>query len=188
MKKSEIKIGTEYAQARGDWEFGGGRANRVRVVSLDGKVKQGWGYNAKTITGAIVDRLDKDGNVTGQTTVPNRQIREEWAPYHARHVAAVKAQRANAKAILEAKEERAKSLLEIIPLLRHAGLEDERDYVYNDEIRALYERHVPDCVEGTEGGNFYLVAPLAGGLDDYVRTGSAIKVKIADLKTLLGAR
>lgn len=183
MKKSDIKVGVEYAEQRSEY----GSATRVRVVSLDGKVSQGWGYSAKTITGAIVVNVNDDGSTGPQRTVPNRQIREEWAPYHARLLANAKARRDNAKAAADAKAERAKSLLEIIPLLRHAGLEDERDYLYNDEVIALLKREVPDCIEVTETST-YFVAPLADGLEEYVRHGSPVKVKIADLKTLLGAR
>ena len=191
MKKSDLNIGTDYAERRGTY----GACTRVRLVSLDGRYTQGWGYSRKTITAAVVRNVGKDGELGPERTVPNRQIVEEWAPYEARERAARKARLDSEAAAKAGREERARRLLDLIPALRHAGLEDTEVSVWDRKEKFLAALDAAglgdDLLTKVEserglawGDQYTLRAPLARSLEDYVVNNRAFAVTADDLAVL----
>lgn len=204
MKKSDIKIGSEYAERRGTW----GPMQRVRILG-ETTTTQGYGYSRKKITawrcavldakGAPATITDKDGVETERViVVPSRQIQEDWAPYAARERAAAIARRNSEAASKQGREDRAHDLLDLVPALRHAGIEDTTTTVWgrNDKfvsalIAAGLEGDIltkdDESTRGTVWGEQYtLKAPLARSLEEYVVSNSAFKLSAADLSTILG--
>lgn len=190
MKRSDIIIGQEYAQARGDWEYDHGTASRVRVIG-EAEVQQGYGHRAKTVKGLEIEFLERDGSVTQvehrdgtksdkRAKVTGRQIREPWAEYQARWTKIRQARLVNERARRSAIDERAERLLDIIPALLHAGIPDERSYSYDDTTVAALERHVPEIFDHTEEGGrqSYFNGPLASSYAGYVQHGHEFKVKV----------
>lgn len=195
MKKSDIKIGTEYAERRGSY----GSPTRVKVISLDGRYTQGWGYSRKTISGAVVQNVAADGTLGPERTVPNRQILEEWAPYAERERQAAAARRSSEIAARDGRRERAAHLLDLIPALRHAGVEDTETQVWDRNskfvaalIHAGLEGDILVKREESErdsvwGDQYTLTAPLARSLEDYVVHNRAFTVPVSVLDTIVKA-
>lgn len=194
MKKSDIKVGTDYAERRGTW----GSMTHVRVVSLDGKVKQGWGYNQRTISGTVVQNVLAGGELGPERTVPNRQIQEEWAPYAERVNAEARARRSADAAAKRGREARAHDLLNLIPILRNAGLPDIEIQVWDRQSKFLSALDsaglIGDIVTKREesergeiwGDQYTLKAPLARSIEDFVVTNAQFKISAPDLAMILG--
>lgn len=198
MKKSDIKVGAEYAQRRGQY----GSAQRVRILG-EARVQQGWGYGRKTITGSRAIVLDSDTGQpqtrlnaeTGEQVdriieVANREIVEPWVDYAERNAALAKSRRDQARKLRDDRAARAEVLLDLIPALRHAGFEDEARPVRDSKILAPLEASVPDCLEERDavfgaGKDVNLVAPKAHALVEYVTNGAAVGIKAPDLLRLL---
>jgi hypothetical protein len=205
MKKSDIKIGTEYAERRGSY----GSMQRVRVLG-ESTTTQGYGYSRKSIaawrcavldarTGRPATKVDSDGVATERIiTVPSRQIQEEWAPYAERERAKAQAQRDSEAAAKRGRESRAHTLLDLIPILRHAGLPDIEIQVWDAKSKFLSALDsaglIGDIVIKREssdrgevwGDQYTLKAPLARSIEDYVVRGSEFKISAPDLAMILG--
>ena len=202
MKKSDIKVGQEYAVARSDYEFDRGSATRARVISTDGKVTQGWGYNQRTITGTVIQYLNPDGTDAmvrprnseepqpHQRTVPNREIREEWETYNERWTE-IRRQRAERKsAEYRAQVERAKRVPALIEALREAGFEDRTERLYTNAISTrLLAEYAGEYVSEPEGEGVLvhrtLTAPFAKHIEGYVINDGRFPLSADDLLRML---
>lgn len=74
MQKKDIKVGEHYAYQSHKWAT----AQRVEVVSLEGKVRQGYSFNQRTVNGITVKRTDgpqKDR----EFTITGRNLAHTWA-------------------------------------------------------------------------------------------------------------
>lgn len=201
MKKSEIKINGEYAYKSHEW----GSAQRVRVIG-ECPITQGYGYRRKTITGSRIQVLDSRTGAPLNSpasvsqgdpkpwilNVANRTLREDWAPYWEREVAAAKARKEGADRLADDRAARSRVLLDLIPLMRDAGFEDTETTVRDSKVRTALDLHVEDCLEvrpdryGREGETETVFkAPAAAACVEYVSNGSSIPVKATDLVRLL---
>lgn len=195
MKKSDVKIGSEYAYNRNEY----GSAQRVRVLR-EAKIQQGWGYSQKTVSGWEVEVLDsktgapavRPGNGEAWVMkIHGRTLREDWAPYWERQVALLASRRASERSAEEGRQQRAKFLLDLIPSLRESGVDDDKTIVYDLKVIRALQAHVDDClVESGEGINerVELVAPYARALVEYVENGKRIAVPADHLLTFLAGR
>lgn len=199
MKKSDIVIGQEYAYST----YEGGRKDRVRVLG-EAQVKQGWGYRAKTITGSRILLLE---NATGEAKrrkdpetgeevdfivdTANRNIREEWAPYWEREVAAAARRREQVRSRRDGKAERASMLLDLIPALRHAGFFDVEGDIRDLETQRAIEA-IDDQILHKQGEGVFartiLTAPLAPALSSFVEHGKPIGIEANALLRILAGR
>ena len=199
MKKSDIVIGQEYAYST----YESGRKDRVRVLG-EARVQQGWGYRAKTISGSRILLLE---NATGEpkkrkdpqtgeevdfiVDTANRNIRELWAPYWEREVAAAKARRDSVARRRSDKAERASMLLDLIPALRHSGFldvtGDVRDLETKKAIEAVDEQILHQEGEGVWARTI-LTAPLAPALSAFVEHGKPIGIEANALLRILDGR
>lgn len=199
MKKSEIKINSEYAYSSYDH----GLRDRALVLG-EARIKQGYGYGSKTISGSRIQLLDrrtgaplkKRNASTGEETlwiieVANRTLREDWAPYWAAQVAANQQRLAHANRVADDRDARSRVLLDLIPALREAGYEDDDIEVRDDLVLKALEAHIEDCIEERESRyrsdrvETHLVAPLSKGLLAYVDSGKAVPVPATDLLRIL---
>lgn len=187
MKRSDIKIGEDYAYADYSYAYENGTANRVRVVSFDGSQRT---IGGELIIGTLVNPLNPDGSIRQAKdgsglmswVVKNRDIREPWAPYAARWMEIRSERRKQEARTKLVRRARAQRLLDIIPALRHKGIEDTpRVMVVNDQVVALLDEYVPDIVARGDNGWAYITAPLARSIEDYVWHGSEFKISADDL-------
>lgn len=183
MKKSDIVVGTEYAAANANYRFDNGNADRVRVLRF-GPITSGYGYRAKTVTGVVVEILDKEtGEVKHTEDLATRDIREDWAGYSARWDEIRTSRRRSANMRLTQQNGRAELLPQIINLLEAAGIESEKGYVYNAAqkqrlFEVIPERFVKD-EDGEATANF--TGPLATDYDDYVTDGKGFTLSYDDM-------
>jgi hypothetical protein len=175
MKNTEIEIGQQYGWA----SYEGGRQQRVTVVEKNVKSKD-WKGTMKTN-----QRVKDDAGKVFD--VPAREIRNPWAEEALRRQYA----RESAKRQAALEKARAESLLDLIPAMRHAGLEDEKTSIWGfngSRFVDLMQEFIPDCLE-QEGHDdlkrFALVCPLAQSIEDYVMKGHPFKLSAAMLTTVL---
>lgn len=199
MKKSDIKVGGEYAYNRSEY----GSAERVKVLSTDARIQQGYGYGRKFITGSRVQVLDsrtgkpavRKNAQTGEEVervleVANRTLREPWVDYAERNAAMAKARRDSDRQRLEGRRGRAGFLLDLIPALRHAGFLDTTTTVYDNETVQVLREQVPDCIEFIEEGmrGWQFTAPLPRALAEHVQNGASIPVPASELLRILDGK
>lgn len=196
MKKSDIVIGQEYAYST----YEGGSCQRVRVIG-EAQIQQGWGYRAKKITGSRILILNpKTGEPQAHPQnageewvkdVPNREIREEWAPYWKRINEQRSARLESQRHRREGKAERASMLLDLIPALRHSGFldveSDVRDLESRQAIEAVDEQILHQQGEGVFARTI-LTAPLAPALASFVEHGKPIGIEANALLRVLAGR
>jgi hypothetical protein len=142
----------------------------------------------------------KDGSLGPERAVANRQIREDWTAYAEREAAKRRARLDGEARELAERRRRAKNLLEIVPALRHAGIEDSTHRVWGGStgdgkfVSALENAGLlgdiltkdPESERGLAWGDQYtLRCPLARQMEDYVVRGSSISFRESDLFTLL---
>lgn len=188
MKRTDIKVGAEYAHGR-DYEYENGTADRVRVTGFT-PVKQGWSYSARTVTGVAIEYLDAKGEVAtyegndGEQhprvgAVATRRIREEWATYAERWAEIRRERRAARRDAEIAADGRARFLADLLPALRAAGVEDEVAWIYTNQSTNLLELHVPEIfLLNEEGGRTSQIkAPLARSIDDFIKGNKGFEVK-----------
>lgn len=198
MKKNDVKIGTEYAYNHAQEVDRYGRPERVKVLAgpiSREKTSYSWSRGTRKTSVFQVERVDSDREDKVFETEA-RWLHEEWAPYAARKAEQARQRRAADNAAREARRDRALTLLDLIPALRHAGLPDREHKIYTrseDFIVALtdaglYEDLLVKQEESTRGTfwgvEYILTAPLADGLEKYVTRGEHFTVSYDDLVTL----
>lgn len=196
MKKSDIKIGQEYLQRRGQYGVG----QRVRVLG-EGTITEGYGYRARTRAGTRVVILDaKTGEPVKRFTdptgtavdleivVPNREVVELWSEYAERE-AKIKALRLSQQSKAEqGRRDRARALPALIGGLRRAGVEDSTALLYpGDRHLPLIQKVAPETVSEPDGlvQRRIFTAPLARELARYVESGKEIAIPTSDLLRIL---
>lgn len=177
MKKSDIVVGAEYAYATSDWHYENGSARRARVVEV-GVTGKNW--RNRTITGSRIVEIDDDGTEHPATIASSREIREPWDAYAERWTEIRKRRIENDRLQALREDGRARNLLDLIPSLRHAGIEDTSSRVFNQRAFTLMQRHVPDLFEDAEDTRRF-EAPLAGSIVDYIIKGADFKISADDL-------
>lgn len=186
MNKNDIIVGEYYVYSRSnDYELFGARQCQVLSAPESKQVRNRstWGTHRANVVKARTRYTSFPGDNVwrAEEYVEVRYIREPWDNYSERQRKAAKQRAAQNEAVQNARNERAKSLLDLIPSLRHAGVEDSNGYIYNADVLAALQEHVPDCLIGE--GRFE--APLAQSLVDFVQLASPIKVSFADLTRIL---
>lgn len=188
MRKQDIRVGTEYATAPGDWEFRNfSRVKRVRVINLDAKIVTGWRGNTRP--GSEVVIINDDGSDGESIKVPNRLIYEEWESYAKKREARDNMKRLNEQNKRAARFARAADLTDIIPALQNAGIADSTYPAHNGETREAIEYYYPTIFILKEDGSktTTIKCPLAISVVDYVHSGGHLRIKAEDLmKVIVG--
>lgn len=197
MKKSEIKIGEDYAFSLTEY----GSMTRVRIIE-ESSVDRGWGHNRKSRFAWKVQRLNDDGTPQRRTPsdaedwflhVESRTIRQPWAEY-AEEQRKRQQERRSAAAKLQADRiRRAGEVADLIPRLEASGLFEVNDswVLYDDAVAAIVRANV--SLQGRIGPGKYSIfealhAPLARGLLEYIKSGAKVEIPFEALVALCAER
>lgn len=191
MKKSDIKVGTEYAYVT----YGGpdahretpSRAIRVRVT--------GEAHNSATRSWDRanyqwpVEFLNNDGEATSTGFVPSRELREPWADFAAFKVEDDERRLRLATARQTAHRARARKAAKLVKLLSAAGVPVPQYPASVDERQAaVYATYGFNTYEDGHEGSILRTCRFAEPLSDqiiaYIQTDTKIKVDVDTLMSL----
>lgn len=179
MQKKDIKVGEVYAYSSHKW------SNRapVKVVSLEGIVRQGYSYSRRIVNGVTVEYTTGPSK-GAQFATTGRNLVHTWAQEEKIR----KADRERADAAKRDREEtaarRASKARRIEDILAAHGEPEGSRSVYGDEARAALKAIGFREVESMYGGRENIVSRF--DIDDWMRNGrlpeKAVTVLLADSK------
>jgi len=182
MKKSEIKVGVDYATSYSDdyRNTRGAKAHRVTVLG-PARTEREYGRTRSVVPVRFANGLEG--------TVSTREFREEWAPYAAYVAERQESDAKAAKVATIARRVRLRKARALALDLEKSGVPLEHHAIFDDvKAQSLANFGLIVMLSEREYGSdvTYLIAPFAGSLFDYVFKGSKIEVPADVLINLLG--